>query len=103
MSKNSQRHYPIQIAISTLFVLIIVVLGVVLSVQNYNKTSDIILSSADNLYQQVGQYVGTSERHSLWQGLLKSMDAEASNESARICLYQYYDLTDAKAKTFCSN
>lgn len=51
---------------------------------------------------QSDQYAGTSERLSLWQGLLSNLDVEASNEDARICLYQYYDLSDAKAKTYCS-
>lgn len=47
------------------------------------------------------QYAGSSKRMSLWQGLLRSMDVEASNEAAMICLYQYYDLPDETAKTFC--
>lgn len=47
------------------------------------------------------QYAGGSERMSVWQGLLHNMDVEASNEAAMICLYQYYDLSDEKAKTFC--
>jgi len=50
---------------------------------------------------QQNQYIGGSGRMSLWQGLLKHMDVEAANESAMICLYQYYDLSDGKAKTFC--
>ncbi|MDF1688777.1 MAG: transglutaminase-like cysteine peptidase [Cycloclasticus sp.] len=51
--------------------------------------------------EEGGRYAGTSDRMGLWQGLLQSMDAEASNEAAMICLYQYYDLADEKAKTFC--
>jgi len=51
--------------------------------------------------ESAGQYAGTSSRMGLWQGLLRSMDVEASNESAMICLYQYHDLADEKAKTFC--
>lgn len=52
---------------------------------------------------QPNQYIGGPERMSLWQGLLKHMDVEAANESAMICLYQYYDLPESKAKTFCPN
>ena len=48
-----------------------------------------------------GSAAGSSGRISLWQGLLQLMDVEASNENAMICLYQYYDLSDEKAKTFC--
>jgi len=55
MTTKSQTHYPLQIAISTLFITITIVLGTVLSLQNYSKTSDIILSSADKLYAQIGQ------------------------------------------------
>lgn len=51
--------------------------------------------------EEGGRYAGTSDRMGLWQGLLQSMDVEASNEAAMICLYQYYDLADEKAKTFC--
>jgi hypothetical protein len=50
-----------------------------------------------------GKYAGSAGRISLWQTLIRHMDVEASNESAMICLYQYYDLTDEKAKTFCPN
>lgn len=50
---------------------------------------------------QSGKYVGDSSRISLWKGLLQHMDVEAANEEAMICLYQYYDLPDARAKTFC--
>jgi predicted transglutaminase-like cysteine proteinase len=41
--------------------------------------------------EEGGRYAGTSDRMGLWQGLLQSMDVEASNEAAMICLYQYYD------------
>jgi HD-GYP domain-containing protein (c-di-GMP phosphodiesterase class II) len=47
------RHYPLHLTISALFITLVVVLGVVLSWQNYSKTSDIILSSADRMYGQV--------------------------------------------------
>ncbi len=54
-----------------------------------------------NKRQQSDQFVDSSERISLWQKLLKSMDVEAANEPAMICLYQYYDLTDSEARTRC--
>ena len=53
MNKPNRRHYPLQIAISTLFITVIIILGSILTLQNYNKTSDIILSSADQLYNQI--------------------------------------------------
>jgi predicted transglutaminase-like cysteine proteinase len=50
---------------------------------------------------RTGQYVDDADRISLWQELLHSMDVEAADEDAMICLYQYYDLPDSKAKTLC--
>ena len=47
------RRYPLHLTISVLFITLVVVLGVVMSWQNYSKTSDIILSSADKMYDQV--------------------------------------------------
>ncbi|MCK5383245.1 MAG: cache domain-containing protein, partial [Gammaproteobacteria bacterium] len=50
---EASRSYPLHLTISALFITLVVVLGVVLSWQNYSKTSDIILSSADKMYDQV--------------------------------------------------
>jgi len=47
------RRYPLHLTISALFITLVVVLGVVLTWQNYSKTSAIILSSADKMYDQV--------------------------------------------------
>ena len=46
-------RYPLHLTISALFIALIIILGVVLSWQNYSKTSDIIRSSADKMYEQV--------------------------------------------------
>ena len=53
--QTTARRYPLHLTISALFITLVVVLGSVLSWQNYSKTSDIILSSADNMYDQVTQ------------------------------------------------
>lgn len=55
MASKKLTLYSLQIAISTLFIIITVTLGAVISLQNYNKTSDIILSSADKVYSQIAQ------------------------------------------------
>lgn len=47
------RRYPLHLTISALFITLVVLLGMVLSWQNYSKTSAIILSSADQMYDQV--------------------------------------------------
>ena len=50
---DTTRRYPLHLTISALFITLVVVLGVVLTWQNYSKTSEIILSSADKMYEQV--------------------------------------------------
>jgi HD-GYP domain-containing protein (c-di-GMP phosphodiesterase class II) len=53
---NSRPHisrYPLHLAIGVLFITLIVILGSVLSWQNYVKTSEIIRSSAAQVYDQV--------------------------------------------------
>lgn len=45
--------------------------------------------------------IDNSDRISLWQNLLKSMDVEAANTDTMICRYQYYDLTPSEARTRC--
>jgi len=46
-------------------------------------------------------YLGGNERMSLWHKLLSSMDVEAADEPAMVCLYQYYDQPKLTAKSFC--
>jgi HD-GYP domain-containing protein (c-di-GMP phosphodiesterase class II) len=47
------KHVSLHITISALFISLIVILGMVLSWQNYNKSSEIILSTANTLYEQI--------------------------------------------------
>ncbi|MFW2439350.1 MAG: HD domain-containing phosphohydrolase [Arenicellales bacterium] len=49
------KKYPLQIAISTLFITITIVLGIILSWQSFNKTSEIMLDSANALYDRIAQ------------------------------------------------
>ncbi|MEX0615738.1 MAG: transglutaminase-like cysteine peptidase [Methylophaga sp.] len=51
--------------------------------------------------QQNAEYVDDSSRLSLWQQLLRSMDAEAADESFYICRYQHYDLPSQQALEMC--
>lgn len=51
--------------------------------------------------QQNAEYIDDSSRLSLWQQLLKSMDAEAADESQYICRYQHYDLPSKQALEKC--
>jgi HD-GYP domain-containing protein (c-di-GMP phosphodiesterase class II) len=52
-ARDAAVRYPLHITISALFITLIVVLGVVLSWQNYRKTSSIILSSAEQVFDQI--------------------------------------------------
>ncbi len=54
-TKISKVGYPLHITISSLFISLILGIGLVLTWQNYSKTSEIILSSADHLYDQASQ------------------------------------------------
>lgn len=55
MDRQIETRYPLQIAISTLFISITIILGIILSWQSFNKTSDIMLASADELYEHISQ------------------------------------------------
>jgi HD-GYP domain-containing protein (c-di-GMP phosphodiesterase class II) len=53
MTEKNITRYPLHLTISALFITLIIILGGVLSWQNYSKTSDIIRASANDLYDQV--------------------------------------------------
>ncbi len=50
-----RKKYPLQIAISTLFIVITITLGIILSWQSFNKTSDIMMNSANDMYERITQ------------------------------------------------
>lgn len=52
-ARNTTVRYPLHVTISTLFITLVVVLGVVLSWQNYRKTSSIILTTAGQVFDQI--------------------------------------------------
>ena len=54
-ARYREARFPLHITISSLFITLIVILGSLLSWQNYSKTSAIILSSAERLYEQLAQ------------------------------------------------
>lgn len=53
MHTKKTKQYPLQIAISSLFVIVIIVLGSILTLQNYKQTSNIILKQAGDAYQRI--------------------------------------------------
>jgi HD-GYP domain-containing protein (c-di-GMP phosphodiesterase class II) len=50
-----KTRYPLHVTISALFITLVLILGLVLSWQNYIKTSAIMLATADSMYDQVSQ------------------------------------------------
>ena len=54
MTVPTTTRFPLHITISTLFIGLILLFGGLLSWQSYNKTSEIILSSAERVYMQAG-------------------------------------------------
>ena len=52
-ARDTTVRYPLHITISALFITLIVLLGVVLSWQNYRKTSSIILTAAEQVFDQI--------------------------------------------------
>jgi len=52
-ARNAAIRYPLHVTISVLFITLVVVLGVVLSWQNYRKTSSIILTTAGQVFDQI--------------------------------------------------
>jgi len=55
MTENKNLRYPLHVTISALFIALILLLGAILSWQGYRKTSDIIFSSADQVYDQIAR------------------------------------------------
>ena len=66
MDKQNKKHYTLQITISTLFIFFTVILGSALTLLNYNKTSDIILTSANQLYSQITQELALDFNATYW-------------------------------------
>jgi HD-GYP domain-containing protein (c-di-GMP phosphodiesterase class II) len=52
---DRNTRMPLHITISSLFISLVLILGGLLSWQSYNKTSDIILSSAERVYAQIAE------------------------------------------------
>jgi HD-GYP domain-containing protein (c-di-GMP phosphodiesterase class II) len=53
MNPESSSRFPLQVTINALFITLSIFLGALLSIQNYNKTSDILLTSAHQVYDQL--------------------------------------------------
>ena len=53
MKAKNKSRYSLHITISSLFVSLIVVFGIVISWQNYKKTSEIIISAGNQVFDQI--------------------------------------------------
>ena len=50
---DNKSRFPLQVTISALFITLAIVLGGLLSLQNYNKAADMLLSSAQQVFEQL--------------------------------------------------
>lgn len=55
MMKSKKNRYTLHITISTLFVSLIIVFGMIISWQNYKKTSEIIITSGNQVFDQLNR------------------------------------------------
>ena len=53
MDKRNGVRLPLQITISALFIMLLILLGALLSLQNYKKSSDILLASGHQVYNRL--------------------------------------------------
>ena len=60
---SRERRFPLHIHISVLFTLLLLGSGVVLGFFNYQQTSNIILSSSDQLFSQMRKEVQADLRN----------------------------------------
>jgi HD-GYP domain-containing protein (c-di-GMP phosphodiesterase class II) len=86
MDTHLYKKYPLQIAISTLFIIITVILGIILSWQSFNKTSDIMLNDAGDIYRSITQEL--------------KLDFKSTYGPISGVLYQFRLSPLIKAKTF---
>lgn len=86
MNRQSHKRYPLQMAISTLFIIITAVLGIILSWQSFNKTSDIMLNDANEIYERITQELFS--------------DFKATYGAVSVGLQQFRLSPLAKAQTF---
>ncbi len=63
LQKFAERRFPLHVHISALFTLLLLLTGVVLGLFNYRQTSQIILSSSDELFGRISEAVETDLRH----------------------------------------
>ena len=88
-SKHGTR-LPLHITISALFIGVVVLLGMLLSAQSYSRYSDIILSSAEQLYRKINDEVQLDFR-ATYRPVVKTLEllalsplVEAEDRAARI-------------------
>ncbi|NWL77964.1 hypothetical protein DM872_13990 [Pseudomonas taiwanensis] len=61
--KFAERRFPLHVHISALFTLLLLITGIVLGLFNYRQTSQIILSSSDELFGRISAEVETDLQH----------------------------------------
>ncbi|WP_405120552.1 HD domain-containing phosphohydrolase [Pseudomonas leptonychotis] len=77
--RSRERRVPLHIHISVLFTLLLLGSGVVLGLFNYQQTSNIILTSSDQLFSQMRKEVQT-DLHNTYQPIRNMLNLLARNE-----------------------
>ena len=78
-ARARERRYPLHVHISALFALLLISSGVVLGLFNYRQTSQIILTSSDQLFAQIRREV-ESDLQNTYQPIRHLLGLLALNE-----------------------
>lgn len=78
-NRGTQHRFPLHVHIGVLFTLLLLGTGVALGIFNYRQTSAIILSSSDQLFEQIREEVETDLRHT-YQPIRHLLSLLALNE-----------------------
>ncbi|WP_166366615.1 HD domain-containing phosphohydrolase [Pseudomonas akapageensis] len=79
MHKNEQRRFPLHVHISAMFTFLLLLTGVVLGLFNYRQTSQLILSSSEQLFSRIEQEVRLDLQHT-YQPIRDLLSLLATND-----------------------
>ncbi|MBC9250375.1 hypothetical protein A9179_08840 [Pseudomonas alcaligenes] len=102
-SRSPERRFPLHVHISFLFTVLLLLTGVVLGLFNYHQTSQIILSSSSQLFNQVREEVEADLQHT-YQPIRHLLALLVLNEENQVTdSYQRQDLLPQFAQALRDN
>lgn len=100
---GKKRRFPLHVHIGVLFTLLLLSTGVVLGIFNYHQTSKIILSSSNQLFEQIRQEVESDLQHT-YQPIRHLLSLLVLNEQNQASdAYRRMDLLPAFAQALRDN